>query len=50
VLARWERWLHRHPRIEVALLTLYYLGIIAGLLWLYGRGDFATPDFVYQEF
>ena len=32
------------------LLTLYYLGIIAGLILIYGRGDFSTPAFVYQGF
>jgi len=26
------------------------LGVIAGLVALYGRGDFSTPAFVYQEF
>jgi hypothetical protein len=45
-----ERWLEAHPRTRVALLTLYYLGIIAALVLLYGRGDFATPPFVYQDF
>jgi hypothetical protein len=43
-------WLERHPRSRVFLLTLYYLSIIAGLLAIYGRGDFSTPAFVYQEF
>ena len=31
-------------------LTLYYLAIIAGLVLLYGRGDFSMPSFVYQGF
>jgi len=43
-------WLAAHPRTHLALLTLYYLGIIAALLVLYGRGDFSTPAFVYQGF
>lgn len=43
-------WLEAHPRTRLALLTVYYLGIIAGLVALYGRGDFSTPPFVYQEF
>jgi hypothetical protein len=43
-------WLSRHPRIRLIALTLYYLGIIAGLIVLYGRGDFSTPGFVYQGF
>ena len=45
-----EAWMEAHPRARVALLTLYYLAIIAGLVAVYGRGDFSTPPFVYQEF
>jgi len=37
-------------RLKTAALTLYYLGIIAGLVLLYGRGDFSTPKFIYQGF
>ncbi len=43
-------WLETHPRLRIAALVLYYFGIIAGLIVLYGRGDFATPPFVYQGF
>lgn len=43
-------WLSAHPRMRVVALTVYYLAIIAGLVALYGRGDFSTPPFVYQEF
>ena len=32
------------------LLTLYYLAIIAGLVLMYGKGDFSTPKFIYQGF
>lgn len=35
-----------HP----VVLAVFYLGIIAGLLVLYGKGDFSTPGFIYQEF
>jgi hypothetical protein len=45
-----KAWLEVHPRTRVALLTLYYFAIIAGLIALYGRGDFSTPPFVYQEY
>ena len=38
------------PAVRQTLLVLYYLGIIAGLIYLYGRGDLSTPPFVYQEF
>ncbi len=43
-------WLQTHPRANLALRTLYYFAILAALLALYGRGDFSTPAFVYQEF
>lgn len=45
-----KAWLDTHPRARLVLLTLYYLAIIAALIALYGRGDFSTPAFVYQEF
>jgi hypothetical protein len=45
-----EQWLVRHPRTRFALLTLYYLGLIAALFAMYGRGNFDTPEFVYQGF
>jgi cytochrome bd-type quinol oxidase subunit 2 len=43
-------WFSAHPRMRVVALTVYYLAIIAGLVALYGRGEFSTPPFVYQEF
>ena len=43
-------WLAAHPRTRVILITLYYLGVIGALVALYGRGDFSTPPFVYQDF
>jgi hypothetical protein len=43
-------WMEAHPKTRTVLLMLYYLAVIAGLLALYGRGDFSTPAFVYQEF
>jgi hypothetical protein len=45
-----ERWLEEHPRTRFAVLAFYYLAVIAALILLYGRGDFSTPPFVYQEF
>jgi len=47
---RVKAWLEAHPRTHLAVITLYYFAIIAGLIALYGRGDFSTPAFVYQEF
>lgn len=38
------------PAVRLTLLVLYYLGIIAGLICMYGRGDLSTPPFVYQGF
>ena len=46
----WEIWLKDYPRARVAITALYYLGVIVGLVLLYGRGDFSTPSFVYQGF
>jgi hypothetical protein len=43
-------WIRAHPALWRALLILYYLGIIVGLIAMYGRGDFSTPPFVYQGF
>ncbi len=45
-----KAWLEAHPGVRFTLLTMYYLGVIAGLVVLYGRGDFSTPSFVYQGF
>lgn len=45
-----RKWLAAHPVAQVALTTLYYCAIIAALLVMYGRGNFETPEFVYQEF
>jgi hypothetical protein len=38
------------PAVRQTLLVLYYLGVIAGLIYMYGRGDLSTPPFVYQGF
>jgi hypothetical protein len=39
-----------NPVMQRAALTLYYIFIITTLILMYGRGDFSTPPFVYQEF
>ena len=39
-----------HPLWTRAALVLYYMAIIMTLVLMYGRGDFSTPPFVYQEF
>ena len=36
--------------IRFVALTLYYSAVIGGLICLYGKGDFSTPEFVYQGF
>jgi hypothetical protein len=45
-----KTWLAAHPRTRIVALTLYYITIIGALILLYGRGDFSTPPFVYQDF
>jgi hypothetical protein len=51
-----ERWtnsaatLARSPTIRVAVLMLYYLSVLAALLFLYARGQFQSPPFIYQGF
>ncbi|MCX6045853.1 MAG: teichoic acid D-Ala incorporation-associated protein DltX [Chloroflexi bacterium] len=32
------------------LRTLYYVLIILGLIWLYGQGNFSSPQAIYQGF
>jgi len=44
-----SQWLAR-PWVRFAALLIYYLGILAGLVALYGAGDFTTPPFIYQNF
>ena len=44
------RELFARPRVRFVVLTAYYLGILVGLIALYGKGDFSTPPFVYQNF
>ena len=44
-----REWLAR-PRVRFVALTVYYLAILAGLVALYGKGDFSTPPFIYQNF
>jgi len=38
------------PWVRFVALTIYYLGILVGLIALYGKGDFSTPPFIYQHF
>lgn len=40
----------RSPLGRVILLSAYYLAIIAGLVVLYGKGNFSATEFVYQGF
>ncbi len=39
-----------NPWVHSTLLLIFYLAIIAGLIILYGKGDFSTPSFIYQGF
>jgi D-Ala-teichoic acid biosynthesis protein len=38
------------PWVRFVTLTIYYLGILVGLVALYGAGEFSTPPFIYQNF
>ena len=38
------------PWVRFAALTLYYLAILVALFALYGKGNFTTPSFIYQNF
>jgi hypothetical protein len=38
------------PLGRVLLLSIYYLAIIAALIFLYGKGNLTPTDFVYQGF
>ena len=42
-------WFAR-PWVRFVALTIYYLGILVGLIAIYGKGDFSTPPFIYQNF
>lgn len=45
-----EAWLAERPKAKLVAYSLYYLAIAIILILMYGRGDFSTPPFVYQEF
>jgi len=47
---RVQTWLAAHPKANIALTAAYYFAIIGALLVMYGRGNFETPEFVYQDF
>jgi hypothetical protein len=42
--------LSARPGARFVALTVYYLGILAGLVALYCRGNYSTPPFIYQNF
>jgi D-Ala-teichoic acid biosynthesis protein len=46
LLSKW----FAQPWVRFVALTIYYLGILVGLIALYGAGEFSTPPFVYQNF
>lgn len=50
MIARVSQWLENYPSVRNLGLLLYYLAITLILIFMYGRGDFSTPPFVYQEF
>jgi hypothetical protein len=40
----------RDKRFRLVIQAVYYLLIIAVLVVMYGKGDFSTPPFIYQNF
>ena len=50
MFADFQKWWERSPALRNVALLLYYLAITLTLIFMYGRGDFSTPPFVYQEF
>lgn len=38
------------PWVRFVALTIYYVAILVGLIAIYGKGDFSTPPFIYQNF
>ncbi len=49
-LESFRAWLEKSPRAQLAIQTLSYVLLFLVLILMYGRGDFSTPPFVYQEF
>ena len=45
-----KAWIEERPQVNLVLISLYYLFLVIVLILMYGRGDFSTPPFVYQEF
>ncbi|MFN0070043.1 MAG: teichoic acid D-Ala incorporation-associated protein DltX [Chloroflexota bacterium] len=43
-------FLQRDKRLRLIALVLFYLSILAALILMYGKGDFSTPPFIYQNF
>jgi hypothetical protein len=53
MIKRWMAFftgLYRSPWGHTLLLAIFYLAIIAGLVMMYGRGDFVPHEFIYQGF
>ena len=46
LLSKW----FAQPWARFVALTIYYLGILVGLVALYGAGEFSTPPFICQNF
>jgi hypothetical protein len=44
-----REWLAQ-PWVRFVALTIYYLGILVGLIAISAQGEFSTPSFIYQNF
>jgi integral membrane sensor domain MASE1 len=49
-LTKFFTGIYHNPWGRVIVLSIYYLAIIVGLILLYGKGQLASSDFVYQGF
>jgi hypothetical protein len=50
MLSRFQGIVRERRALRVTLLALYYALIVAGLVLLYGRGDFSAQPYIYQGF
>jgi hypothetical protein len=42
--------LYANRWVRFIFLTVFYLAILVALVVLYGKGDFSTPKFIYQQY
>jgi|GEM_PF-6824504 len=40
----------KHPALRFAVMLLYYAAILAAVMYVQFRANYATPPFIYQSF